>query len=158
MYSHVLAPHYLFFCYAPWCWQNSEQRKVSADTSTCTVWTVLVYRTVQLTIQHSKLPFYKWRGNGGVPDLLILIVFLSVFKKIVFLCLQVLIALILLSSWSRKILWLKVPTIFESSSADFKSWAFIIQYSVHVYCLIANAYCNSAHLSIQCYLENSHSY
>jgi len=80
-----LAPHYLFFCYVPW-WQNSEQRKVSADTSTCTVWTVLVYRTVQLTIQHSKLPFYKWRGNGGVPGQQSLIVFLSVFKKIVFLC------------------------------------------------------------------------
>jgi len=35
--------------------------------------------------------------------------------------LQVLIALILLSFWSRKILWLKVPTIFKRSSADFKS-------------------------------------
>ena len=137
MYSHVLAPHYLFFCYVPW-WQNSEQRKVSADTSTCTVWTVLAYRTVQLTIQHSKLPFKKWRGNGGVPGQQSLIVFLSVFKKDSILMLQVLIALILLSFWSRKILWLKVPTVFNSSSADFNSWAFI-QYSVHVYCLAAVA-------------------
>ncbi len=79
------------------------------------VWTVLVYRTVQLAIQHSRLPFYKWHVNRRVPDLLILLVVLSICQY--YYVLRVFIALILHFSFraGKFFVWKYLLSVFKSS-------------------------------------------